>query len=332
MNLYNRKSLINAAPEGKPAKSYKSIITQWLYFIVVILLVGYLLFLLVKPYFILETPGLVDIEVREVLAERDGVIQQVHVEIGQTFDKGDLLATFSPAKQCLAEPDSTLEKLSFDMQVLGNEIEALQREKADLSALYSEAVGMQRALEVNASLFKPQQKQQQDLQNEINKLDNDIKKEQQRLSLMSGRYNSLLAAKRLQPLAEACKEKLVFASEEGQIRDISVLSEGFAAKGLPILRYIPSTAQISVVFLADSTMYRAFTKQPELMVVFPDGIESLGRVARIESVASKVSGNLNDLLAQENVSLRMVLVPADPAHAPLWRTYERLPVSVRGLK
>lgn len=332
MNLYNRKSLIAAAPEGKPAKSYKSSITQWLYFIIVILLVGYLLYLLVKPYFILEATGLVDIEVREVLAERDGVIQQVHVEMAQTFGKGDLLATFSPEKRCIAEPDSTIEKLSFDMQVLGNEIEALQREKADLSALYSEPVGMQRALEVNASLFKPQQKQQQDLQNEINKLNNDIKKEQQRLSLMTSRYNSLLAAKRLHPTAEACTEKPVFASEEGQITDIPVLSDGFAAKGLPILRYIPSNAQVSVVFLADSTMYRAFTEQPELMVVFPDGIESLGRVTRIESVASNVSGNFNDLLAQQNVSLRMVLVPADPADNGLWRKYQRLPVSVRGLK
>lgn len=332
MNLYNRKSLITAAPEGKPAKSHNSSITQWLYFIVVILLVGYLVYLLIKPYFLLDTTGLVDIEAREVLAERDGVLQQLYVSNAQDFKKGEILAIFAPEKRCSTEPDSLLEKLSFDIQVLNNEVEALQQEKARLSAMSSAVPGIQRALEINASLFKQQQKELQDQQIALSKLNIDIEREQEKLVILTRRYNNLMTAKQAQPAAEACVEKPVFAAEDGQVTDIRVLSQAFVAKGQPIIKYTPFNAQVRVVFLADKALYRSFAQHTQFVVTFPDGTESLGRVERIESVASKVGGNLNDLLAQDTVSLRMILVPVDPEHTALWRTFERIPVSVRGLR
>ena len=66
MNLYNRKSLITAAPEGKPVTSYKPNVTKWVYFMLVILLAAYLIYLLIKPYYLVEAQGLVDVEVRDV--------------------------------------------------------------------------------------------------------------------------------------------------------------------------------------------------------------------------------------------------------------------------
>lgn len=332
MNLYNRKSLISAAPEGKPEPSFKASITQWLYFIIVILLVGYLLYLLIKPYYIVQAQGLVDIEVRDVLAERDGVLMQLNVQRGQSVKQGDLLATFVPQKRCEAERDSVLDKLAFDMQLLGNDIKALQQEKSVVAAIPSANVGMQRALEVNASLFKTQQKQQQDQQQALDKLNIEIKKEQQRLALMSARHDQLLAEKRAQTVSEACLATPVFAAEDGDITEIRVLQHAFAAKGMPILKYTPTDALARVVFLADADLYPSFAQQTQLMVTFPDGVESLARVERIESVASKVSGNLNDLLSQDKVALRMILLPVDTSHNALWKKYDRLPVSVRGLR
>lgn len=330
MNLYNRKSLINAAPEGKPVTSYKPSITKWVYFMLVILLAAYLVYLLIKPYYIVESRGLVDVEVRDVLAERDGMLLQVAVKNGQTFKKGDLLASFAAEKRCVAEPDPLLEKLSFDMQLLNNDIKALQREKAALAAMPSTPDSMLRALEVNASLFRQQQLQQQKQQQELDKLNIELKKEQERLAIMSRRHGSLIDAKRAQPLPEACLDKHIYAGEDGQVKEVRVLSQDFVVKGRPILKYSPADAQVRVVFLADANLYRAFAQQSQLMVSFPDGLESLGRVAQIESVASQISGNLNDLLSKDKVQLRMTLVPVDPADRSLWRMYERLPVSVRG--
>ena len=296
----------------------------------VILLAAYLVYLLIKPYYIVESRGLVDVEVRDVLAERDGMLLQVAVKNGQTFKKGDLLASFAAEKRCVAEPDPLLEKLSFDMQLLNNDIKALQREKAALAAMPSTPDSMLRALEVNASLFRQQQLQQQKQQQELDKLNIELKKEQERLAIMSRRHGSLIDAKRAQPLPEACLDKHIYAGEDGQVKEVRVLSQDFVVKGRPILKYSPADAQVRVVFLADANLYRAFAQQSQLMVSFPDGLESLGRVAQIESVASQISGNLNDLLSKDKVQLRMTLVPVDPADRSLWRMYERLPVSVRG--
>ncbi len=330
MNLYNRKSLITAAPEGKPVASYQPNVTKWLYFILVILLVVYLIYLLIKPYYLVEAQGLVDVEVREVLAERDGLMVQVAVKPGQTFKKGDLLASFAAEKRCVAEPDPVLEKLSFDMQLLTNEIRALQKEKTALAATTTTPDSMLRALEVNASLFRQQQQQQQKQQQALDKLNLEINKEQERLAIMSSRHNSLAEAKRQQPVDEACLEKHLYASEDGQIKEVRVLAQDFAVKGRPILKYSPADAQVRVVFLADAKLYRSFAQQSQIMVTFPDGSESVGRVEQIESVASQISGNLNDLLSKDKVQLRMTLVPVNPADRSLWRMYERLPVSVRG--
>lgn len=326
MNLYNRKSLINAAPEGKPVTSYKPNVTKWVYFMLVILLAAYLIYLVIKPYYLVEAQGLVDVEVRDVLAERDGLMVQVAVKPGQAFKKGDLLASFAAEKRCEAEPDAVLEKLSFDMQVLNNDIKALQQEKAALAAIPSTPDSMLRALEVNASLFRQQQQQQ----HELDKLNIEIKKEQERLAIMFRRQSSLIDAKRAQPLPEACLEKHIYAGEDGQVKEVRVLSQDFAVKGRPILKYSPADAQVRVVFLADANLYRSFAQQSQLIVSFPDGIESLGRVEQIESVASQISGNLNDLLSKDKVQLRMTVVPVDPADRNRWRIYERLPVSVRG--
>ena len=330
MNLYNRKSLINAAPEGKPVTSYKPNVTKWVYFMLVILLAAYLIYLLIKPYYIVESQGLVDVEARDVLAERDGLMLQVAVKNGQVFKKGDLLASFAAEKRCAAEPDVVLEKLTFDMQVLNNDIKALQREKAVLAAMPSTPDSMLRALEVNASLFRQQQQQQQQQQHELDKLNIEIKKEQERLAIMSRRHSSLVDAKQAQPVAEACLEKHIYAGEDGQVKEVRVLSQDFAVKGRPILKYSPADAQVRVVFLADANLYRSFAQQSQLIVSFPDGLESLGRVEQIESVASQISGNLNDLLSKDKVQLRMTIVPVDPADRSQWRMYERLPVSVRG--
>ena len=332
MNLYNRKSLITAAPEGKPQSSYKSSFTQWVYFIIVILMVAYLIYLLVKPYYMVEAQGLVDVETRLVVAERDSVIQQLAVVNGQEFKQNELLVSLAAEKRCELVPDAGVEKLSFDMQVLNNEIKALQQEKASLAAMPATASGMQRALELNASLFVQQQQQQQKQQQELDKLNIEIKKEQQRLVIMTNRRNNLIAANNAKPIAEACIEKPILAVEDGLVTEVRLLSKDFAAKGQPILKYRPANAKARVVFLADATLYRSFSQQQQLVVKFPDGTESLGKVEQIESVASTISGNLNDLLAQDKVSLRMVLVPVNSADNSLWLTYERLPVSVRGLR
>lgn len=332
MNLYNRKSFISAAPEGRPPSSRNSSVTQWIYFLIVIVLFGYLLYLLFKPYYMIEANGLVDVEVKEVIAERSGVLDEIYVAINQPFSKGDLLARIAPEKHCLAEDDTQLEKLAYDMDVLNTDIRTLQQEQGYFSALLKPATGMLRALEVNASLFKEQQKEQQSVQHTVNKLGLDIQRAKAKLAIMISRRDSLQLAQQSRPLVPDCLMKDVLAFEDGLVTDIRVLAQAYAEKGRPILNYSPTDATVRVIFLASADLYESFSKQPQLVVIFPDGIESLARIDRIESTATQNNGNLNDLLGRDKVSLKIVLVPADTADNGLWRAYERLPVSIRGVR
>ncbi|MBZ9613244.1 hypothetical protein [Rheinheimera maricola] len=332
MKLYNRKSLISAAPEGQPSPSSKSSITQWIYFILVALMVGYLVYLLLKPYYMIEAQGLVDVEVKEIVAERSGVLQDVFVGLNQPFKKGELLARIAAEKQCLPEDNAQADKLGYDMDVLATDIKALQQELNYVAAIQQPSTGMLRALEVNASLFQAQQKEQQSVQQAQQKLKLDIQRAKDKLAIMAARRQSLQLAFDDKPVAADCTAKDVWAFEDGTVTDMRVTSQTYAEKGRPILKYLSADAKARVVFLADANLYRSFAKQPQLVVTFPDGAESLARIAQIESIASQVSGNLNDLLGLDKVSLRMVLVPMDPADNALWRTFERLPVSVRGVR
>lgn len=332
MNLYNRKSFISAAPEGRPPSSHNSSVTQWIYFLIVIVLFGYLLYLLFKPYYMIEANGLVDVEVREVIAGRSGVLEEIYVAANQPFSKGDLLARIAPEKYCLAEDDTQLEKLAYDMDVLNTEIRTLQQEQGYFSALLKPANGMLRALEVNTSLFKEQQKEQQSVQHTVNKLGLDIQRAKAKLAIMISRRDSLLLARQSRPLAPDCLMKDVLAFEDGLVTDIRVPAQAYAEKGRPILKYSPTDATVSVIFLASADLYESFSKQPQLVVIFPDGVESQASIDRIESTATQNNSNLNDLLGRDKVSLKIVLVPADTADNGLWRVYERLPVSVRGVR
>lgn len=332
MKLYNRKSIISAAPEGQPSPSRRSNITQWIYFILVTALVGYLLYLLLKPYYMIEANGLVDVEVKEVIAQRSGQLQEVYVDVNQPFSKGDLLARLAAEKHCLPEQDTQLEKLSYDMDVLHSDIKALQQELHYFSTLQTAPTSMQRALEVNASLFKEQQKEQQGVQQKIQKLTIELQQARAKLALMAARRDSLQLALQSKPVAAECLAQDVFAFEDGLATSIRLMPQTYAEKGQAIIKYLPTNAKVRVVFLANANLYRSFSQQLHWVVTFPDGTESLGRIEHIQSLASQVSGNLNDLLGPDKVSLRIILMPVDPAHSALWRTYERLPVSVRGVR
>lgn len=332
MNLYNRKSIISVAPDGKPQPSGKSGITQLLYFCIVIFLVGYLLYLLFKPYFMVEANGLVYVEQRDIVAVRSGILEAIYVEVNQDVSEGTLLARLAPEKQCLPSDDTQLEKLAFDMNVLQNDILALRKERNHFASLNASSAGMQRALEINASLFKAQLKEQQDAQKRVQQIDIDIQRANGKMAIMSARRDQMLLELKAEPIAEDCVAKNIIAFEDGRIADIRAMSQTYADKGGVILKYVPSDAKAKVVLLADAKLYSSFLEQPQWVIVLPNGEESTARVDTIESVASRVSGDLNTLLSQEKISLRMVLVPDDPAHNALWRQFDRLPVSVRGVR
>ncbi|WNO59647.1 hypothetical protein [Rheinheimera sp. MMS21-TC3] len=330
MKLYNRKTLISSAPEGRPPSSTKSSFTQWFYFLFVVFLVGYLLYLLIKPYFMIEANGLVDVEVKDIVAERSGVLSEIYVVANQPFKKGDLIAKIVPEKHCPIEDDTPLEKLGYDMEVLRNDIKALKQEHDFFTAQQVSPTNIQRALEVNASLFKTQQKEQQSVQQTLEKLNIDIQRAKAKLAIMATRRENLLLTKQSQSVSPDCVVKEVFAFEDGRVNEVRVLSQGYAEKGHPIIKFQPNDAKVSVVFLADAKLYNSFAKQPQLIVTFPNGAESFARIERIGSIASRESGNLNDLLVQNEVSLRMTLRPVNATDNELWRSHERLPVVVRG--
>lgn len=332
MNLYNRKTLISVAPEGQAAPSKKASITQWIYFAIVILAVAYVIYLLLKPYFVVEANGLVDVDIKTLAAERSGRVQHWFVSADQPFKQGDLLARLAPEKHCPAADNSQLDKLGYDIDLLRNDIRALQQQKRQLAAQQAPQNAMLRALEVNASLFTEQQKAEASLQKSLQQLDADIQRQQGKLGIMLAREQQVQRAQQQQPQSPDCLAKDVIAHEDGQVAEIRVLSNGYAEKGQSLLKYTPTNAQARVLFLADAKLYDAFAEQPKWLVTFPNGIQSLASVARIESVASGGENNLDALLALQSVSLKMILVPADPAHNALWQQFDRLPVSVRGVR
>ncbi|WP_189377861.1 hypothetical protein [Thalassotalea profundi] len=332
MKLHNRKGFINSAPEGEAKTTNKPRFTQWIYFIFLAFMIGYIIYLIAKPYFIITTNGIVDVENKYVYADRAGLVKTINTTPEQIIQQGSLLVTLSPEKQCLNTPDTRLEKLAYDIEVAKAKRLALTKEKEYLHSTITPSETLQRALEINSSLFVQENAQKLNKEKQEKLLEYEIETNSTQISAMNARLAKLTKENNeTKPNAE-CLDKSIYAPSNGQVSKIHVDNATYVKRGDILMSYRELEPVVKVVMLADNELYQDLIKQPALTVTFPDQTESLAKIQHVESTASNTSLSVNEILSNETVSLRVILVPADNHSQALWKKYERMSVSIRGVR
>lgn len=332
MKLHNRKSFISSAPEGEPQASNKTRLSQWIYILLLAGMFGYIIYIVVKPYFVISTNGIVDVENKFIFAERAGLVKEIHATSEQVFEQGSLLAVLSPERSCVETADPRLEKLVYDIDIVKTQQLSLVKEHEYLKATLPVSSAIQRALEVNASLFLEQEKVRLKQENQLNLLKYKIEQKQAQIQAMNTRQSTLKKENSEQLPEAVCLNKAVYAPSGGQVSIVNAKPATYVKKGDPIITYRDMEPLVKVVMLADIELYQDFIKQPTLTIIFPDQTESLAKIERVESVASNTSLSINEVLSEEKLSLRVILAPIDQSSLVQWRKYERMSVSVRGAR
>lgn len=329
MKLYNRKSFISNASEGKAVESNKKYITQWLYVLILFFMIGYLVYLIIKPYFYISSRGIVTIEQKEMVVPRSGTIEQMRIQAGQEIHKDSLVAIMGPQKSCLAEEDTRIEKLIYDIKVNKLRIAALIKEKNNLSNELTNQLGIIRALELNASLFKSEQKEQQNAQLDLFKLENEINKLKKQTALMNQRAAQIQALNKDRPLKNDCQSLPLYADAEGIVTEVNSFEQGYLTAGSSLIKYRPIGAKTKVIVLIEDALYQDIITKPKLTVGFPDGSVSF---AKVTSVSAASDQPITELLRQKTNMLKVVLEPEVPADLELWNKFENMAVSIGGMK
>lgn len=332
MKLHNRKGFINSAPEGQAKATNKPRFTQWLYFILLAFMIGYIIYLIAKPYFVIAANGIVNIENKYVYADRSGLVNNITVSPDEIFKQGARLVTLSPEIECIQSPDSRIEKLNYDIDVAKVKGLTLIKEKEYLKSTMSTPVTIQRALEINSSLFIEQDRQKLNQEKQAKILEYEIEQNVAQIEAMNNRLMNLKKERDEALPNPECLDKAIYAPNDGQVLSVNVDNATYVKKGDILVTYREMEPLVNVIMLADIELYQDLIKQPALTVIFPDQSESLAKIQRVESAANNTSLPINDILSNEKISLHVILTPVDSNSLALWRKYERMSVSVRGIR
>ena len=251
MKLHNRQGFINSAPEGQAKNTNKPRFTQWLYFILLAFMIGYIIYLIAKPYFVIATNGIVTVESKYVYADRAGLVKKVTATSEQLFKQGTPLITLSPEKQCIEAPDSRLEKLHYDIEVAKAKGVMLIKEKEYLKSILSNPVTIQRALEINSSLFIEQDTQKLNQEKQAKILEYEIEQNVAQIEAMNNRLMNLKKERDDALPNPECLDKAIYAPNDGQVLSVNVDNATYVKKGDTMITYREMEPLVNVVMLAD---------------------------------------------------------------------------------
>ncbi|WP_448556101.1 hypothetical protein [Thalassotalea montiporae] len=329
MKLYNRKSYISSAPEGQSKESTPSKVTQWVYFVILAFMACYLLYLLIKPYFIISANGIVNIERSSLMSSYTGRISKLHIKETDEITSGQLIATLAPEKACLAENNKDLTKLQDDILVLTTKREALIKERTYIKSIISPSTAFYRALEINAELFREPNQNNILREKQWHSLGYEIEQLGQELNIMKQRLADLKQLDSQKPQDTNCMEKFIYAHEAALIAEIAFKESDYIKKGDILLNYKHTYPSVFITLFTSIELYQDIYNQPKLTVTFPDKSESIAKVKHIDSTLSL---SPSEPTSSEDIKLKVILIPENNQDISLWVKHERMPVTVRGVR
>jgi len=326
MRLRNRQAYISTLPEGEPDKNKASQITRWLYFSVLILMVAYLVYIGFTRFTQFQGRGQVELEKTIISPERGGQIISLVVKEGQGLQRGSLMASIKASRVCRPVDKSRTDKLSFDIDLKKVEIDLLKKRMLSEQSARSD-FSLRRALELDRSRIKQDEQAARkiaDMKLKVGALMSEV-------TLQEAALNK---AQPPLPVAfdSGCIEQQIRAPLSGIVHSVSHKIYEFAPRGEPLVTLIAYDAAVRIEAFVENKYRRYIAVDMLVDVVFPDGLKTKGSINKIlSSSAAFPRKEVKDYESLES-SIRLHIVPVNDVDEQIWRTQDRMEVTIRGFK
>ncbi|MFC1747632.1 HlyD family efflux transporter periplasmic adaptor subunit [Pseudomonadota bacterium] len=325
MKLRNRKSYMTSLPEGTPPRDVWSRVTSAIYYIILLSIVFYFASLGYERF--THFSGLGQVEVHKTLLQtaNGGKLSKLYVQVGDKVKKGDRIAYLAARKHCTKKDNGTQEKLAYEIRLKKETLDQWRKQMADMEQQKKELM-LRRAMEVGGSASRKAAKLEEDhhelnmdatlLSKEIQLLRNRLSKEKKRSATIK--------------LPAECRGESVHAPFDGNVTLLPALQYSVLARGDTVAVLIKPKPDVHIDARFEYKDVEHIRRGQTLIVKFPNGLESLGRVDDIQSSAQAVPEREISAQAQEQSNVRVSLQPIDDQEKQLWLEYDRYDVDIRG--
>ena len=323
MKLRNRKSYMTSLPEGKPPENVRPRITQMIYYTILLLVVGYIIFIFASRYFYFSESGFVEVEKTIISASRGGKVLKIKVREGENLKHKMLLAVIAATKNCNTTVNAKANKLKYDIALNRSKLSLLKREINDIKNRLSN-FSLQRALETGQSTNSISSKLNYDLikkQNEVALLDSQIILQQQMSPSSLAEHSSL-----------ECYNESIIAPFNGHVHSIKRKPNEFTSRGAPLLILIANNAKVRIEAYLNNDQLPYLHAGDLVDIIFSDGSETEAKINKIYSSAYQAPEREWSHYKPLDAQVRVHLVPLNKQDAILWKQHDRMEVSIRGRK
>ena len=328
MKLRNRKSYMTSLPEGEPPKNNKASITQLIYFLILLIVVGYLFFLITKRYWYFEEIGVVEVEKTLISSIDGGRIDNIYIKEGQKLKMGDSIAVIEASRtDCTVTQDSRIDKLRYEIQ---NDIVELGVLRAQLAATKqtTDDYELRRALELDRGLLRESER----IKREQEKYSIDITLLSKQIELKKQQLNDLQKNKNTVSMHRECFSESIVAPFNAIVLAIHKRPKEYTQRGEAIVTLIKHGALVRIEAYLNRDLLKYIHIGDKLDIEFPDGMKSHGLIKEINSSAYIATERQLDQYKPYESDIRVHLMPIDNQMRDQWLKYDRMEVSVKGRK
>ncbi len=321
MKVRNTRSGIRSAPEEDPPRPVWSRIAYWIYVSVLISIVGAAIWYGIREYSSFEAQGQVRTDRTLVSVQRDGRIEKIFAEVGDTVVAGDPLLRVNPgvASACTPEDQSSLRDLR--RQIARNRLQ-VQQLRESRSRVLKELVRLreQSTLELGTSDTRRKR-----LEDRVFQIRQEIKRSRQQIQLSRSELRSL----RERPTADPeCMPYTISVPRNGRVQRVLHSAQSFVQEGEAILSLTPEPVSASVHAYLDTDLAEYVRRGDTLTVSLPDGTQSKGVIQRLYSSALEFTQIKYDGYRPLYSQLLALVAPVGSSTKQRWSSFDRMDVRV----
>lgn len=327
MKLRNRKSYMTTLPEGKAPRDIWSRVSTAIYYIALLAILFYFGSMGYERLTHFSGKGSIEVQKTLLQTEHGGKLSQFYVDVGDEVEKGDRIAFLEARKHCTKEENGAQEKLAYEIRLKKEKLDQWRKQFADMTKQQEELM-LRRAMEVGGSQSRKADKLEEDsesLKLDINLLEKEIRLLRSRLGKMKKRNATAV-------LPQECHGENVYAPFDGKITLIPALQYSVLARGDTVAVLVQPEPKVQIDAIFEYKYAKHLRRGQTLVVSFPNGMDSFGRIEDIQSSAQAVPERMLQTDALQQGSVHVVLSPMDEQEKTLWIKYDRYDVDVRGTK
>jgi hypothetical protein len=303
---------------------------MWLYGLFLLSIVGLAIWYAVYSYYHYDGPGQIRVQRTVMSPERDGRVQRIYPDEGETVLQGDSLMLVEPGQAC--EPEGTRAVVQIQrenrqqIQLLGQRIEDLQQELAR-KRRELERLRERKMLELDNT--EPRRNQLEEdiyrLQDEIDRLRLQRRQARQTSNEVAGDGRG--APGRGDP---ECQPFVVTAPHNGRIHRIHEREFTVVESGTPVLSLTRPSPPVVVLAYLDRDLTGYVQRDDTVRVFLPNGNTAQGVIRDTYSTAQEFVQVKYDIYRPYATQLLAEIVPVSRAVKERWQQFDRTKVQVEG--